>query len=145
MQLLKLLLLSKSIRKRFSLLLIQCIFYSEEAANKTLEESLGTDDTPFSSYEMTQRGAITKRGTLSRSTLGRRSVGGATAIVSAKTPPRPAPASVTYSDDDTVKGYDEDPDDDSSDVTEKPTDISSTDSQVKLVADFLSNPFVSFF
>lgn len=93
---------------------------------------------------MSQRGAITKRGTLGRSTLGRRSVGGATAIVSAKTPPRPAPASVTYSDDDTVKGYDEDPDDDSSDVTEKPTDISSTDSQVMKVTDFLWSSFISF-
>ncbi|MCL4132716.1 UNVERIFIED_CONTAM: hypothetical protein GTU68_036672, partial [Idotea baltica] len=45
--------------------------YKQEAANKTLEESLNTDDNPFSSYEMTQRGAISKRGTLSRSTLGR--------------------------------------------------------------------------
>lgn len=46
-----------------------------------------------------------------------------------KSPPRPSPASVPYhSDDDSVKGYDENPDDSS--VTEKPSEISSTDSQV---------------
>ncbi|XP_026815472.1 protein sidekick isoform X3 [Rhopalosiphum maidis] len=45
-----------------------------------------------------------------------------------KSPPRPSPASVPYhSDDDSVKGYDENPDDSS--VTEKPSEISSTDSQ----------------
>lgn len=54
---------------------------------------------------------------------------GATAVVNAKSPPRPAPASVTYSDDDTIKGYDENPDD-SSELTEKPTDLSSTASEV---------------
>lgn len=93
------------------------------------------DDGVFPSYEMstTSRGLGSKRGTLNRSTLGRRSLGGATAIIASKAPPRPAPASVTYSDDDTVKGYDGNPDDDddSSDVTEKPTDISSTDSHVR--------------
>lgn len=46
-----------------------------------------------------------------------------------KSPPRPSPASVPYhSDDDSAKGYDENPDDSS--VTEKPSEISSTDSQV---------------
>lgn len=98
----------------------------EEAANKTMEESLNTDETAFSTFEMRQ----SRRGTMSkRSTLGRRSVVGATAVVNAKSPPRPAPASVTYSDDDTVKGYDENPDD-SSELTEKPTDLSSTASEV---------------
>lgn len=98
----------------------------EEAANKTMEESLNTDETAFSTFEMRH----SRRGTMSkRSTLGRRSVVGATAVVNAKSPPRPAPASVTYSDDDTVKGYDENPDD-SSELTEKPTDLSSTASEV---------------
>lgn len=99
--------------------------YKQEAANKTMEESLNTDETAFSTFEMRQ----SRRGTMSkRSTLGRRSVVGATAVVTAKSPPRPAPASVTYSDDDTVKGYDENPDD-SSELTEKPTDLSSTASE----------------
>ncbi|UYV77069.1 SDK2 [Cordylochernes scorpioides] len=45
----------------------------------------------------------------------------------AKAPPRPSPASITYSDDDDVKGYDENCD--SSSLTEKPSELSSTDSQ----------------
>lgn len=103
--------------------------YKQEAANKTMEESLNTDETAFSTFEMRQS---RRTGTMSkRSTLGRRSVAassvGAIGPVNAKSPPRPAPASVTYSDDDTVKGYD-DNGDDSSDLTEKPTDLSSTDS-----------------
>lgn len=105
---------------------------TEEAANKTVEESLNTEETAFSSFGMRQ----SRRGTMSkRSTLGRRSVVGATAVVNAKSPPRPAPASVTYSDDDTVKGYDENPDD-SSELTEKPTDLSSTASEVSATSIF---------
>ena len=101
---------------------------SEEAVNKSMEETLTNDDTGFPTYEMTHRGgAVSKRGTLGRSTLGRRSAAGATAMIATKSPPRPAPSSVNYSDDDTVKGYDDNSD--SSDITEKPTDISSTDSQ----------------
>lgn len=47
----------------------------------------------------------------------------------AKSPPRPSPAAVAYhSDEESLKGYDENPDDSS--VTEKPSEISSTDSQV---------------
>jgi len=50
-----------------------------------------------------------------------------------KTPPRPRPASVAYnSDEDSVKGYDENPDDSS--VTEKPSELSSTDSQVIFIS-----------
>ncbi|XP_064109452.1 protein sidekick-like isoform X2 [Macrobrachium nipponense] len=104
---------------------VEELLSAQEAANKTMEESLNTDETAFSTFEMRQ----SRRGTMSkRSTLGRRSVIGATAVVNAKSPPRPAPASVTYSDDDTVKGYDENPDD-SSELTEKPTDLSSTASE----------------
>ncbi|XP_047493701.1 protein sidekick-like isoform X3 [Penaeus chinensis] len=105
--------------------IVEELLSAQEAANKTMEESLNTDETAFSTFEMRQ----SRRGTMSkRSTLGRRSVVGATAVVNAKSPPRPAPASVTYSDDDTVKGYDENPDD-SSELTEKPTDLSSTASE----------------
>lgn len=121
------------------------MFFSliEEAANKTMEESLNTEETAFSTFEMRH----SRRGTMSkRSTVGRRSVVGATAVVNAKSPPRPAPASVTYSDDDTVKGYDENPDD-SSELTEKPTDLSSTASEVcskiHLLLDY--PPFIQLF
>ena len=85
-------------------------------------------DEAFAPLEMrrsTRGGTLRKTGTIDKkstivgsATLGRR-------------PPRPAPSSIAYSDDedtDSVKGYDENPDE--SDVTEKPTDISSTDSQV---------------
>nr|XP_045601913.1 protein sidekick-like isoform X1 [Procambarus clarkii] len=105
--------------------IVEELLSAQEAANKTMEESLNTDETAFSTFEMRQ----SRRGTVSkRSTLGRRSVVGATAVVNAKSPPRPAPASITYSDEETVKGYDENPDD-SSELTEKPTDLSSTASE----------------
>lgn len=49
-------------------------------------------------------------------------------INGARAPPRPAPSLVRYSDeDDSAKGYDENPDESDS-LTEKPSDISSTDS-----------------
>lgn len=47
----------------------------------------------------------------------------------AKSPPRPSPASVAYhSDEESLRGYDENPDDSS--LTEKPSEMSSSDSQV---------------
>lgn len=50
------------------------------------------------------------------------------AIPLGKSPPRPSPASVAYhSDEESLKGYDENPDDSS--LTEKPSEMSSTDSQ----------------
>merc|ERR1719206_729555 len=50
-------------------------------------------------------------------------------INGSRAPPRPAPSMVNYSDeDDSAKGYDENPDDSDS-LTEKPSEISSTDSQ----------------
>lgn len=56
-----------------------------------------------------------------------------------KSPPRPSPASVAYhSDEESLKGYDENPDDSS--VTEKPSEISSTDSQVKLMKIWVNLP-----
>lgn len=78
------------------------------------------------------------------STLGRRTMGGggggtmsrkqiqqANAAASlGKSPPRPSPASVAYhSDEESLKCYDENPDDSS--VTEKPSEVSSSDSQVR--------------
>jgi protein sidekick len=50
-------------------------------------------------------------------------------INSSRAPPRPTPSMVNYSDEDSAKGYDENPDDSDS-LTEKPSEISSTDSQV---------------
>ena len=50
-------------------------------------------------------------------------------INGARNPPRPTPSMVNYSDEDSAKGYDENPDDSDS-LTEKPSEISSTDSQV---------------
>merc|ERR1719264_1847366 len=49
-------------------------------------------------------------------------------INGARNPPRPTPSMVNYSDEDSAKGYDENPDDSDS-LTEKPSEISSTDSQ----------------
>merc|ERR1719474_1245645 len=49
-------------------------------------------------------------------------------INSSRNPPRPTPGLVNYSDEDSGKGYDENPDDSDS-LTEKPSEISSTDSQ----------------
>ena len=52
-------------------------------------------------------------------------------INGARQPPRPTPSMVNYSDEDSAKGYDENPDDSDS-LTEKPSEISSTDSQVSI-------------
>jgi hypothetical protein len=67
------------------------------------------------------------RGTL-KSTVSRKSTNFAM-INGSRQPPRPAPSMVHYSDEDSAKGYDENPDDSDS-LTEKPSEISSTDSQV---------------
>jgi hypothetical protein len=64
-----------------------------------------------------------------RSTVSRKSTNFAM-INGSRNPPRPNPSMVTYSDEDSAKGYDENPDDSDS-LTEKPSEISSTDSQVK--------------
>lgn len=66
-----------------------------------------------------------------RNTLSRKSMHPPPPPMHGKSPPRPSPASVAYhSDEESLKGYDENPDDSS--VTEKPSEISSTDSQVIL-------------
>ena len=89
-----------------------------EQAQKTLEEAMAMDIDERQQLAMeVYRGKRT-------GTLGR-GVG----PVLGKSPPRPSPASVAYhSDDDSLKAYDENPDDSS--LTEKPSEISSTDSQV---------------
>jgi len=113
-----------------------------EKAQKTLEESMAMDlddrqEMAVEYYRSHRAGPPVMSaggcGTLGkRSTLGRKAVGhhpppGPPML--GKSPPRPSPASVTYhSDEESLKGYDENPDDSS--VTEKPSEISSTDSQV---------------
>lgn len=99
-------------------LLIKSLFFIEEA-QKTLEESMAMDIDDRQELAMeVYRGK--RNGTLGRSHP---------APVLAKSPPRPSPASVAYhSDDESLKAYDENPDDSS--LTEKPSEISSTDSQV---------------
>merc|ERR1719445_1573763 len=69
---------------------------------------------------------MSKRGTM-KSTTSRKSSNLAM-INSSRAPPRPTPSMVNYSDEDSGKGYDENPDDSDS-LTEKPSEISSTDSQ----------------
>lgn len=67
-----------------------------------------------------------------RSTLARKHLAPPGPPMLGKSPPRPSPASVAYhSDEESLKGYDENPDDSS--VTEKPSEISSSDSQVSLL------------
>lgn len=74
---------------------------------------------------------INSAGTLSRRTIGtlsRKPPHGPPPALG-KSPPRPSPASVAYhSDEESLKCYDENPDDSS--VTEKPSEVSSSDSQV---------------
>jgi len=110
------------------------ILYIEEA-QKTLEESMvmDIDDRQQLAMELHRTrmsnnnslGRMSIHNTLHHSLHRRKPPIGTLG----KSPPRPSPASVPYhSDDDSVKGYDENPDDSS--VTEKPSEISSTDSQV---------------
>lgn len=76
-------------------------------------------------------GTVSATGTLSRRLQGTlsRKVQPAPPTVLGKSPPRPSPASVAYhSDEESLKCYDENPDDSS--VTEKPSEVSSSDSQV---------------
>lgn len=109
-----------------------------EEAQKTLEESMAMDaddrqESDLVLYRSRQGGSGTinaASGTLGkRSTLARKAMHPPPPTMLGKSPPRPSPASVAYhSDEESLKGYDENPDDSS--VTEKPSEISSTDSQV---------------
>ncbi|CAG0921735.1 unnamed protein product [Notodromas monacha] len=122
-----------------------------EEANKTHDESLSMDggESGFGSLGgMRQsrrknsiskmRASIVRHGQSLSGTLGsvRNGMGslrrpGTSQAPLGKLPPRPRPASVTYSDDDSssVKGYDPNPDDEESELTEKPSELSTTDSQ----------------
>ncbi|XP_041977027.1 protein sidekick isoform X3 [Aricia agestis] len=97
--------------------------YRKEA-QKTLEESLGGSAEERGSLALDlYRARAGSAGTLTgASTLRRKPP------ALAKSPPRPSPASVAYhSDEESLRGYDENPDDSS--LTEKPSEISSSDSQ----------------
>ena len=136
-----------------------CLF-ADQAKQMRLDEARSLDEANFSTFELRQsrRGTIKssrtttidrtstvdrdpsgahsrntverERGTM-RSTASRKSTNFAM-INGARQPPRPAPSMVNYSDEDSAKGYDENPDDSDS-LTEKPSEISSTDSQVSFI------------
>lgn len=84
-------------------------------------------------------GTLSVNGGTIRRTMGRKPSSQAAAAASlGKSPPRPSPASVAYhSDEESLKCYDENPDDTSS-VTEKPSEVSSSDSQVRRIFQKLS-------
>ncbi|KAF5283152.1 hypothetical protein FQR65_LT02664 [Abscondita terminalis] len=108
--------------------------YKQEA-KKTLEESLAMDpderhEVAMELYRSRHAGNVSSLGTMGkRSTSSRKPPHHPPPpAILGKSPPRPSPASVAYhSDEESLKGYDENPDDSS--VTEKPSEISSSDSQ----------------
>ena len=137
-------------------------YFIDQAKQQRLEEARSLDETNFSTFELRQsrrgtmksnrtttidrntvdrdpaghrdrgdRGDRDSRGTM-RSTASRKSHTPNFAMINgARQPPRPTPSMVNYSDEDSAKGYDENPDDSDS-LTEKPSEISSTDSQVSI-------------
>ncbi|XP_044015450.1 protein sidekick isoform X2 [Aphidius gifuensis] len=112
--------------------------YKQEA-QKAFEESMAMDiderhESDISLYRTRSSGTglnigngcgtLGKKNTLNRKTIHPQ----LPPPIHGKSPPRPSPASVAYhSDEESLKGYDENPDDSS--VTEKPSEISSSDSQ----------------
>jgi len=116
------------------------IFLIEEA-QKTLEESMAMSiderqelalELYRSRHGLSNTANVSATGTLGRSkngTISKKTSNSSAAL--GKSPPRPSPASVAYrdSDEESLKCYDENPDDSS--VTEKPSEMSSSDSQVK--------------
>ncbi|XP_037028858.1 protein sidekick isoform X5 [Bradysia coprophila] len=114
--------------------------YKHEA-QKALEESMAMsiDDRQELALELYRSRHGGGNGTImsGNSSMGRRNMGtmsrkaaqqAAAAASLGKSPPRPSPASVAYhSDEESLKCYDENPDDSS--VTEKPSEVSSSDSQ----------------
>ncbi|XP_060530016.1 protein sidekick isoform X3 [Cylas formicarius] len=108
--------------------------YKQEA-QKTLEESMamsvGDQQELAMDYYRSKgvNGNLSSLGTMGkRSTMPRKQPQHPPSTILSKTPPRPSPASVPYnSDEESLKGYDENPDDSS--VTEKPSEMSSSDSQ----------------
>ena len=119
-------------------------YLSDRAKQQRLDETGATslDDAGYATFEMRQsrRGTMKSqsRGTLrstatmqSRKSTATNNTSNFAMINGARNPPRPTPSMVNYSDEDSAKGYDENPDDSDS-LTEKPSEISSTDSQVSL-------------
>ena len=117
--------------------------FIDRAKQQRLDETGVTsfDDAGYSTFEMRQsrRGTMKSqsRGTLrstatmaSRKSTVTNTTNNFAMINGARNPPRPTPSMVNYSDEDSAKGYDENPDDSDS-LTEKPSEISSTDSQVQ--------------
>lgn len=110
-----------------------------EEAQKTLEESMAMsiDDRQELALELYRsrhglgNGTLSVNGGTLRRTLGRKQNSQpSTTAALGKSPPRPSPASVAYhSDEESLKCYDENPDDSS--ITEKPSEVSSSDSQVR--------------
>ncbi|XP_031349288.1 protein sidekick isoform X2 [Photinus pyralis] len=108
--------------------------YKQEA-KKTLEESLAMDpderhEVAMELYRSRHGGNVSSLGTISKrnATTRKPPHHPPPPAMLGKSPPRPSPASVAYhSDEESLKGYDENPDDSS--VTEKPSEISSSDSQ----------------
>lgn len=100
-----------------------------EEAQRTLEESLGGETEERSSLALElYRGRTGSTASMGAGgTLRRGNKPGP--VGPGKAPPRPSPASVRYhSDEESVRAYDENPDDSS--LTEKPSEMSSSDSQV---------------
>ncbi|XP_066157107.1 protein sidekick isoform X3 [Euwallacea fornicatus] len=105
--------------------------YKQEA-QKTLEESMAMSMVDQQELAMdyyrskSTNGTITAMGTLSKRTANRKQSHNQPPPILGKSPPRPSPASVPYnSDEESLKGYDENPDDSS--VTEKPSEMSSSE------------------
>lgn len=117
------------------------LFCFSEEAQKSLEVSLSMDvddrhqlamemyrSRRISNGSLNRTGAAgSSSGTLKRNTVNRKSqiLPNVPPLVS-KSPPRPSPANVVYhSDEESLKDYDENPDDSS--LTEKASEISSSD------------------
>lgn len=131
------------LQERKGLIFLSVTFYFSEEAQKTLEESMAMsiDERQELALELYRSrhgvgtGTLNSVGTLSRGTLGtmgRKANRPPPNIQLGKSPPRPSPASVAYhSDEESLKCYDENPDDSS--VTEKPSEVSSSEaSQVSM-------------
>ncbi|XP_026329233.1 protein sidekick isoform X2 [Hyposmocoma kahamanoa] len=103
--------------------------YKKEA-QKTLEESLAGETDERGSMAMdlyrSRQNSVASAGALVSATGTLRR--GKNAPTLGKSPPRPSPANVAYhSDEESLRAYDENPDDSS--LTEKPSEMSSSDSQ----------------
>ncbi|KPJ15070.1 Protein sidekick [Papilio machaon] len=105
--------------------------YKKEA-QKTLEESLAgeTDERGSLAMELyrSRQSSVASAGGGAGVTAGAGTLRRKPAAALGKAPPRPSPASVAYhSDEESLRAYDENPDDSS--LTEKPSEMSSSDSQ----------------